>query len=657
MKIPPFFIGAVTIYWGFNSGWLWFSVIAALVFEAGIFVKTRFDLKDNDFIKISDLSSVVMLILLFYSYLENEPREIFLYFISIIPIVFMPLLFAQIYSTGDTVVIGTSFGKGVHKHKPLDVRGLFILSVFIASGASDNRALWFFPVTVILALWILYQGINSGYKMIRYLIFSVCVFALSFGFILTIENAHVLLRDKMMELYRNWYQSLNEDPYKTTTAMGETGYLKLSGEIVMRVTPHSRTGIPIYLKTADYNILSSSSWRTGSGDQRTVFPDGDMSWQIFGEDKGSNSLTVSKWMGRQGQGLLALPEGSQRTENMDVAGVEISGLGAVKIDEGPDLLDYTVFYDENFRYEPPPETRDIVIPELEKKVIEQIVAQYELKGKNDLDSIMRIENFFSSFKYSLNLDGSSDSLSVVEKFLTETRSGHCEYFATATVLILRAVGIPARYSTGFSVSEYSALEKRFVVRKRDAHAWVTAWVNGEWMTIDTTPSIWYEVDRERRSFLEPAKDFLSWIRIEYEHFRRTKNEEFNQLLIAIATLLTIFMMVKIYVRKKKVEKNSGEKRKVIEIQGMDSPLYRFIDKYEKKGFEKFDNESIRTWSERVGVTLEDKEKDELYLMSTLHEKLRFDPGVEKESTFSKLFALCSEWLKKKLDLRKIKKQE
>ncbi|HPV22276.1 MAG TPA: hypothetical protein PK102_11640, partial [bacterium] len=106
MRFPPFFIGAATIFWGFCAGWEYFSIVAALVFESSMIVKTRFDLKSADFIRISDLSSIVMLILLLYSYLENEPRMIFLYFITTTPIVFMPLLFAQLYSTSDKVVIG-----------------------------------------------------------------------------------------------------------------------------------------------------------------------------------------------------------------------------------------------------------------------------------------------------------------------------------------------------------------------------------------------------------------------------------------------------------------------------------------------------------------------------------------------------------------------
>jgi len=644
MKIPPFLIGAVTVYWGICSGWIALSIVAAIVFESVNFVGTRFDLKDNDFIKISDLSSLVMLILLFFSYLENEPRKIFLYFISTMPIVFMPLMFAQLFSTRDTVVIGTSVGKGIHRHEPLDIRGLYLISVFVASASADNRALWFFPVTLTLILFALSGNLSTPYSVFKYVIFSISAFIVSFVFIIGIETAHLALREKIMELYRNWSQSLKDDPYKTSTAMGETGYMKLSGKIVMRVDPVTRTGIPLYLKTADYNLLSGSTWHGRTEKSEPVFPDGDMSWPLFGEEKGDKIVSVSKWMGRMGQGLLALPSGTIRVENMDVAGVEKSGLGSIQIDEGPDLLDYTVYYQDNFRYEPLPEQRDVLIPDSEIGIISKIVETHSLKGANNLDSLMRIEQFFSDFSYSLELQASSRYISILEDFLTNTKRGHCEYFASATVLLLRRVGIPARYSVGYAVSEYSKLEQKLIARERDAHAWVTAFIDGKWTIVDTTPSVWYQADREKRSFFEPVNDFLSWIRIEYEMFRRTKNEEFNRLLIIVASLLTLFMMIKIYVRKKKVSKNSGGKQILLKIQGVDSPFYTVLGKLRKRGLEKFDNESIRRWKNRVSKELDDNENKDLSLITELHERLRFDPGVEQKPLVERLIELCGKWL-------------
>ena len=75
----------------------------------------------------------------------------------------------------------------------------------------------------------------------------------------------------------------------------------------------------------------------------------------------------------------------------------------------------------------------------------------------------------------------------VLRFVEDARAGHCEYFAAATVMMLRSVGIPARYVTGFVMSE-EAVGDLWIARRKDAHAWVEADTNGlGWMTVEPTP--------------------------------------------------------------------------------------------------------------------------------------------------------------------------
>jgi hypothetical protein len=76
----------------------------------------------------------------------------------------------------------------------------------------------------------------------------------------------------------------------------------------------------------------------------------------------------------------------------------------------------------------------------------------------------------------------------VEDFLFEARAGHCEYFATAMVLLLRAQGIPSRLVTGFRQGRWVDLADFEVVRKSDAHAWVEVFDKQTgWNAFDPTP--------------------------------------------------------------------------------------------------------------------------------------------------------------------------
>ena len=68
-------------------------------------------------------------------------------------------------------------------------------------------------------------------------------------------------------------------------------------------------------------------------------------------------------------------------------------------------------------------------------------------------------------------------------------SGHCEYFATALVLMLRSKGIPCRLVTGFAGGEWNEAAGRLTMRSRHAHAWVEVLdPTIGWYLVDATPS-------------------------------------------------------------------------------------------------------------------------------------------------------------------------
>ncbi len=76
----------------------------------------------------------------------------------------------------------------------------------------------------------------------------------------------------------------------------------------------------------------------------------------------------------------------------------------------------------------------------------------------------------------------------VDDFLFRQTAGHCEFFASAAVLLLRAAGVPARYVTGFRGGEWNPIGGYVAVRGERAHAWAEAFVAGAgWTRVDATP--------------------------------------------------------------------------------------------------------------------------------------------------------------------------
>ena len=76
----------------------------------------------------------------------------------------------------------------------------------------------------------------------------------------------------------------------------------------------------------------------------------------------------------------------------------------------------------------------------------------------------------------------------VSDFILAHKAAHCEYFASAAVILLRALGVPTRYVSGYFAYEPDG-QGWTLVRQRDAHAWAESWVAGQgWVTVDATPS-------------------------------------------------------------------------------------------------------------------------------------------------------------------------
>ena len=111
----------------------------------------------------------------------------------------------------------------------------------------------------------------------------------------------------------------------------------------------------------------------------------------------------------------------------------------------------------------------------------------KLCKKDAEETIKNILNYFkNNFKYSSKrLPTSKNPL---KEFL-KIKRGNCEFFSSATALILRTCGIPSRLVAGYKGGEYNDIGKYYRVSQKDAHVWVEAFVKKRgWIRIDPTPA-------------------------------------------------------------------------------------------------------------------------------------------------------------------------
>lgn len=96
---------------------------------------------------------------------------------------------------------------------------------------------------------------------------------------------------------------------------------------------------------------------------------------------------------------------------------------------------------------------------------------------------------WTRYTYDLTIGPQRTAGDAVDYFLFEERRGYCEQFASSMVVLLRAVGIPARYVTGYTPGKVHPFTGLLEIRNSDAHAWVEVFFPGTgWVEFEPTPS-------------------------------------------------------------------------------------------------------------------------------------------------------------------------
>jgi transglutaminase-like putative cysteine protease len=133
------------------------------------------------------------------------------------------------------------------------------------------------------------------------------------------------------------------------------------------------------------------------------------------------------------------------------------------------------------------EKKLLQLPQLDPR-IPQLAREITARSRIPYQQAADLENYLRThYGYTLDL-GRVVPKDPLASFLFERKQGHCEYFASAMAVMLRTLGIPARVVNGFRGGEFNDITSQYVVRMRNAHSWVEAYIpNYGWMSFDPTP--------------------------------------------------------------------------------------------------------------------------------------------------------------------------
>jgi hypothetical protein len=162
-----------------------------------------------------------------------------------------------------------------------------------------------------------------------------------------------------------------------------------------------------------------------------------------------------------------------------------------------------------------------------KKVIDKFIEEAGISGDTPEEVAESIRSYFeANVPYTLRPGATPWKQDFVNYFLTENKKGYCAHFASAGTLILREMGIPARYCEGYAISFNQVTDRgellkdasyenyysgynplgetapvRVVATDADAHAWIEMYVKGKgWVVTELTPSSGLEDEEDVTNF-------------------------------------------------------------------------------------------------------------------------------------------------------------
>ena len=640
IRPPPLLLGVSTVFWGYHCDQLVLSAAVAGILESTPVLKFRLHLTATDFRRILIFSILGLLVISAYFLTTRPIREALVALLQWLPLVILPTVATQRYSSVASVdwksvltFLASSAANYHPKPAKLDLGYLYVALCLVAASAANMRTPWFYAAIVLICGWSLWSVRSRRHSPFVWGGLFLVAAGLGFSAHIALNHLQQYVTEATVELFVGG--GGHTDPYSNTTRLGRLGTLKLSDRILLRVYPESRFTPPLLLHRASYDRYLYGEWIAKDATLRPVTPGaGGEIWTLKEHTKPSSKILLSEYLD-QGTAVLALPHGTVKLRHLPAYEFKKNRLDTVQIKGAERLVTYEVLYKPNHTGDALPTDYDLKIPPTESETLSRFALELGAEGLSAKQMLQNIKTFFAdNFAYSLSQENPINVKNALREFLTKTRTGHCEYFATATVLLLRAAGIPARYATGFSVQEYSNMEKAYVVRLRHAHAWARAYIDGEWIDVDTTPTTWADVEQDNASLWQPLMDLGSWLWFKYADWRIQKSSALLKALSITLVVLALGCLAWWVKRKRSTRAQNTAKSISSPLRrwpGSDSEFCLIEQKLNSAGLERKQGEPLYTWLKRLSDSETiPSDAPALIDLASLHYRFRFSPeGIDQ----------------------------
>ncbi len=589
--VPRFWLGACLLIWGFAVDQIALGIILATIAELGVFLPFKWALSENHFYRVADASSVIFACVTVYQFNEHSIYGIYR-ILALLPVCVFPLLMAERYSTAGNIPLSALFlslrrrvRAGLERERFIEMEYPFVIICALSASAGDMST----PVYLGIAFTMI-AGVLLVVRVRRYSLAMWTAALVASATVAIVIHIGFNVAQKGVEgslsYWVNQFAWFQTDPMRTLTSIGSIGRLKLSDRIRVRVKAPLSIPLPIVLREASYSKYSLGAWSSSDSEFIAIDPIPETTVWMLEEVGNEGALRTAKIIVKHPQDLAVapLPYGTVKIFGSEVIEVQRSQFDTTLVEALPGQLEYAVSWRADINDRATPTVDDLSVPDNYAKVIGEVATEIGLEGADPQLAMSKVVRFFhENFKYSLIQKGFYPGRTPLSHFMLQTRRGHCEYFATATALLLRHAGIPARYAVGYVVDEYSPLEKAFVARARHAHSWTEAYIDGRWITVDTTPGEWYELEHANASNWQRVQDMWSWLSNLYARFQRSDEALISDSLIWLVPPLILLLLWRLRSRLRRI---TGEQttRPTQHQHGHDSELYQLSLLLRESGF-------------------------------------------------------------------------
>jgi hypothetical protein len=652
MIMPPGLLAVSALFWGWQSQMLVTASGLAIVLEASRFTEVRFQFTSRDYQRIADFCTWVFVFITgYYVVTKGWPFRILL-IVEWLPLVIAPLVCADRYGAVRGVELSALFMslRTQRQNSPsnprVDLTYPFVVTCLLAAGASNLRTDGYYIGIAIIAMWGLWGVRSPRYARGTWVMVICAAIAAGYAGHMGLNRLQTAIFNLAIEYLH--FDPARTDPYRASTDIGHIGDLKSSSRILLRVDVPATVQSPVLLHRASYNAYAHTTWLARDAQFEVLAGDAEQGVWVFGDVAPEGGrYTVSEVLA-SGSTVLSLPAGSMDLAGLAGSTLRRNRLGTVRIDRAPGAVTYLVTAAGVAPGFGTPTAQDLRVPADELPSLQAVLREIAPVGASQEAMVMGLKRHFAQhFRYSTYRARRVDAPDAIREFLSTSRSGHCEYFATATVLLARAAGIPARYSTGYSVQEWSALEGRYVVRERHAHAWASVYFNGEWRFVDTTPPEWFGAESKDAPAWERAADLWSWLINRYQRWRDDPQERgmpiwaILLLMILVGILLWRLTRGGAFARKSRPLALNAAPERATQAA---SPFYDIEAALRGQYGVRGDGESLSDWLLRIERFLSHDESLQLRELLRLHYRLRFDPNAKREALIDALAVRSKAWL-------------